>query len=182
MKIYTGISSRETPGEILSLFKKLATYLAKQSYVLRSGGAKGADIAFETGCDKANGKKEIYVPWRNFEGSNSTLIVSNNQSTKPYTIAQQFHPYWHNLSQGARKLQARNTHQILGYDLDNPVFSNFVICWTKSGRGQGGTGQAIRIAKHYNIPVFDAGGWSDMEEIKFRLREFLSNKTERSED
>ena len=35
------------------------------------------------------------------------------------------------------------------------LLSKFVICWTKNGKGTGGTGQAIRIAKGFGIPVFD---------------------------
>lgn len=55
---YTGIGSRETPEEVLSLFTIVGEFLAKKGYILRSGGAKGADKAFEVGCDKAKGKKE----------------------------------------------------------------------------------------------------------------------------
>ena len=112
---YTGIGSRETPEEVLSLFVIVGEFLAKKGYILRSGSAQGADRAFEVGCDKVKGKKEIYLPWRRFEGSNSNLIVKN---TKAFDIAKRFHPYWHNLSNGAKKLQARNSHQVLGQDLD----------------------------------------------------------------
>lgn len=69
------------------------------------------------------------------------------------------------------KLQARNSYQILGLDLNTP--SNFVICWTKNGKGSGGTGQAIRIARAYNIPIFDAGYWNDIEDVRKELKLFL---------
>lgn len=167
-KYYTGIGSRNTPKEVLDLFEKVASFLANKGYILRSGGAKGADKSFEIGCDKINGEKEIYLPWYRFENSNSLLIVSDK---KAFEIAEQFHPYWHNLSQGARKLQARNSHQVLGLDLNTP--SKFILCWTKNGKGQGGTGQAIRIAKQYNIPIFDAGSYSNIEDVKKNLKVFL---------
>lgn len=108
------------------------------------------------------------MPWRGFNGSDSDLIVT---SGKAFDIAEKFHPYWHNLSQGARKLQARNSHQVLGEDLKTP--SRFIICWTKNGSGSGGTGQAIRIAKSNNIPVFDVGKHSDIEILKANFRAFL---------
>ena len=168
MNYYAGIGSRETPINIIHLFKKVAYYLSVKEYILRSGGAKGADKAFEIGCDNHNGKKEIYLPWKGFEGSDSNLIV---RDVKAFEIAEKFHPYWHNLSDGARKLQARNSHQVLGLDLNTPV--NFLICWTKNGKGQGGTGQAIRIAKAYDIPIFDAGSYSDAEDAKKELNYFL---------
>lgn len=168
MNYYAGIGSRKTPKEVLDFFKKVAFFLAKRNFVLRSGGATGADIAFEIGCNKANGTKEIYLPWSGFEGSKSNLVVNNQQA---FEIAKQFHPYWNNLKDGDKKLQARNSHQVLGEDLD--TLSKFIICWTKNGKGQGGTGQAIRIAKHYNIPIFDVGAHKDINEVKSELKKFL---------
>lgn len=128
------------------------------NFVLRSGGANGADLAFEQGVDRAYGAKEICLPWRGFNNSDSDLIVSDR---KAFEIAERYHPYWFHLKEGAKKLQARNSHQVLGKDLNTP--SSFVICWTKNGKGQGGTGQAIRIAKAYDIPVYDAGSYDDMK-------------------
>lgn len=166
---YAGIGARKTPKEIQDLFANVGKYLANERFVLRSGGAKGADQAFEKGCDLAKGKKEIYLPWRGFEGSNSPLIVKDK---KAFEIAEKFHPYWHNLSEGAKKLQARNSHQILGLDLNTP--SKFVICWTEGGKGLGGTGQALRVAKHYKIPIFDAGKYGNVDNIRNRLWVFLT--------
>lgn len=168
MKYYAGIGSRETPTHVQEYFSSLAAFLATKEFTLRSGGAQGSDIAFEIGCDRVNGNKEIYLPWKYFEKSNSNLIISN---PKAYEIAEQFHPYWQNLKDGARKLQARNSHQVLGMDLETP--SEFVICWTKGGKGSGGTGQAIRIANHYGVPVFDAGAYENVDEIKTNLKAFL---------
>ena len=61
-KPYTGIGSRETPNDILTLMSKLATTLERQGYVLRSGGADGADKAFAK--DVTN--KEVFIPWSGF--------------------------------------------------------------------------------------------------------------------
>lgn len=165
---YAGIGSRETPQDVLELSESFAKWFAIKDFILRSGGADGSDKAFENGCDKVNGDKEIYLPWNGFNGSDSKLVVSN---PKAFEIAQKYHPYWHNLKQGAQKLQARNSHQVLGQDLETP--SAFIICWTKKGKGSGGTGQAIRIAKDYNIPVFDMGKYNDIQEIKIELKAFL---------
>lgn len=168
MIYYAGIGSRETPSYVLIIFEEIGEYLAKQGLTLRSGKAKGSDEAFEKGCDRVKGNKEIYLPWEGFEGSNSNLIVKN---PKAFEIAEKFHPYWYNLKQGARKLQARNSHQILGKDLNTP--SKFIICWTEGGKGKGGTGQALRIAHHYGVPVFDAGKYNDFDELLENLKKFL---------
>ena len=52
---YSGIGSRETPDNVLVVMEKLGAAFAKKGFVLRSGGADGADSAFERGCDSANG-------------------------------------------------------------------------------------------------------------------------------
>lgn len=143
MKYYAGIGSRQTPADVLALMSKIAAKLSKDGYVLRSGHAVGADQAFEAGSTSS----EIYLPWPGFEGSTSKLC---SISEAAYAMAAKFHPVWDMLSQGARKLHARNCYQILGYDLKTPV--EFVVCWHN---GSGGTMQAVKIASHYNIPVYN---------------------------
>ena len=168
MVYYAGIGSRETPSGIIALFERVAAYLAQQGFVLRSGHADGADIAFEKGCDKAGGKKEIYLPWVGFNGSSSNLIVKDKRA---FEIAEKFHPYWNNLKAGATKLHARNTHQILGRDFDTP--SAFVLCWTKDGAKIGGTAQAIRIAERYGVSVCNVGRCDDVNAARAVIRGFL---------
>ena len=163
-KYYAGIGSRKTPSEYLEFFSKLGRYLENKGYILRSGGAKGADIAFELKVNKSN--KEIYLPWHGFEGNKSTLVVEKKEA---FDIAKKYHPYWNNLKQGARKLHARNSHQVLGLDLNTP--SDFIICYTNKS---GGTQQALRIAKDYNIPIFNCYGYKDIKECKIEFKKFIS--------
>ena len=166
---YAGIGSRETPETILTLMKMIARHAALANITLRSGGAGGADLAFEEGCDSANGEKEIYIPWKGFNGSTSNLY---NIHPLAFDYVKKYHPNPSALSQGALKLHARNTSQILGKDLNSK--STFVVCYTKGGKGQGGTGQALRIAKDNNIPIFDLGLYeNDIELLKDKYRDFL---------
>ena len=90
-----------------------------------------------------------------------------------FEIAENFHPNWGRLSQGAQKLQARNSHQVLGQNLETP--SSFIVCWTEGGKGSGGTGQAIRIAKHHGIKVIDFGVFKTPEEITLDPFTFVKN-------
>lgn len=145
-KFYAGIGSRETPSHILTLMTGIAEYLAIREWTLRSGGANGADSAFENGAEA----KEIYLPWQGFNGNASPLFRPTPEAIK---MAEKYHPAWHKLRRGARLLMARNCHQVLGLDLKTPV--EMVICWTKDAAGGGGTGQAIRIARDLGIPVND---------------------------
>lgn len=155
-KFYTGIGSRATPPSVISEMVRYAINLAKKGYTLRTGGADGADTAFELGATSFGGKAEIYLPWNTFNGSTSVLYPETLKNwSMAECIASEFHPNWSNLSQGARKMHTRNVYQVLGKDLDTP--SKFVICWTpvECGVPMGGTSQAIRIANEYDIPVYN---------------------------
>ena len=144
MLFYAGIGSRQTPLDILHQMDHIAYELAGRGYTLRSGGADGADKAFERG---SCGKCEIYLPWRGFNGNHSKLFTPTPAAMK---LASQIHPAWGRCSEGARKLHARNCHQILGLDLQTPV--EFVVCWHN---GTGGTLQAVRLAELHSIRVIN---------------------------
>jgi len=143
--IYAGIGSRRTPADVLSVMESIGEQLARAGWTLRSGAADGADSAFERGCDRANGKKEIFLPWPGFNGSTSPL---NRPSQAALALAADHHPAWHMCSRAATLLHARNMHQILGIDLKTPV--DMVICWSP---GHGGTEQALRLARAYGIHI-----------------------------
>lgn len=163
--IYTGIGARSTPDMYLGFMVFVGGELAKRNYTLRSGAADGADSAFERGCDLSNGKKEIFLPWQGFNKSQSEFYFI---SQKAYDLAKSFHPMWNKCNYVARKFHARNCYQVLGFDLETPT--SFIICYTENGSGGGGTGQALRIAKHHNIPIFDLGKYKELPD----LTEFLA--------
>jgi hypothetical protein len=148
MKFYTGIGSRETPKDILLQMTALAIALDNDDWVLRSGGAAGADSAFELGTDH----KVIYLPWSGF-----TNKIADNKSyiVPPLNVdwVYDYHPAPELLSKAGFKLMSRNTYQVLGDDFNTP--SEFVVCWTSDGNASGGTGQALRIAKDFNIPIYN---------------------------
>lgn len=152
---YCGIGSRETPVDVCKSMTTIARRLDKLGYRLRSGGADGADDAFEAGATN----KQIFLPWDGFNGRKadgvSYVVPDFNEE---YT--NKFHPKPASLSQGAKRLMSRNANQVLGLHLNDPV--DFVLCWTKDGKASGGTGQAIRIALSLNIPVFNLkNGYDD---------------------
>lgn len=134
--VYAGIGSRETPTFILGYMTGLAMRLQKEGWWLSSGGAKGADTAFENGA-----------------GEHKTIYRPKHANPAALELAAKFHPAWDRCDQYAKELHARNGMIVLGVDLKTPV--KFIACWTKAGLAGGGTGQALRIAKAYNIPVFN---------------------------
>lgn len=157
-KIYSGIGSRKTPDAVLTLMFKWGAYLGQSGFTLRSGGAFGADCAFENGCNSVQGAKQIYTAEHAKYRSDWRLHAS------------QFHPAWKNCTAGMQLLHARNSPIILGGGLNEPA--DFVLCWTPNGRPCGGTGQGLRIAEHHGIPVFNF--WYPGEATD-ALREWLSH-------
>lgn len=156
---YTGIGSRQTPPYILRIMEEVAADLALAGCILRSGAAPGADLAFERGCDRNQGRKEIYLPWKGFNHSTSPLY---DIPEKAYMIASETIGHrWNALTMPVKKLMARNVMQVMGQNLDTP--SAFVICWSSDGcntyekrsKQTGGTGQAIALASIMGIPIYN---------------------------
>lgn len=158
--VYTGIGSRDTPLAIQERMSWLAADLASDGWTLRSGAATGADTAFALGA----GATEIYVPWQTFgAGTPGDRILATELPTfgAAMEIAAEHHRAWNQLTNGAQLLMARNVFQVLGRDLHSP--SAMVICWAPKPildedgdvcSVAGGTGQAVRIAYTYGIPVY----------------------------
>ena len=127
-RAYTGIGSRETPPEILSLMRSVAARLAAVGWRLRSGAAPGADAAFGAGPDC-----EIYLPWLGFQDSRSELAIERMPVlAQAEQVAAAHHPAWGRLRRTVRLLMARNACQVLGADLQSPVA--FILCWAPNPR------------------------------------------------
>jgi hypothetical protein len=172
---FGGIGSRETPENVLKIMTQLGYSLAKKDFILRSGGANGADLAFENGCDKANGKKEIYLPWKGFNDSKSDLYYENLPK-EATDIAFEHHPGLYKCKYGVIKLMARNTCQVLGKDCKTP--SNFIICYCKvvNNKPTGGTSQAIRVAEAHKIPVFNLFFKEELDKLKVFIQELETKR------
>ena len=144
MTHYTGVGSRQTPQYVLELMTRIAMKCCRLGYTLRSGGADGADKAFEAG---AGAMKEIYL--------------AHHSTPEAEALASKFHPAWNRCSSFVRKLHGRNSFQVLGPALISP--STALVCWTPDGCishaertiKTGGTGTAISIANAYNVPIFN---------------------------
>lgn len=179
---YTGIGSRETPKDILEYMELVAIRLSKLGYIMRSGGAQGADSAFEKGVPNPE-LREIYIPWGGFGYDDDKKY--HNPSKGYYAlqnlgfeedamkIAGRLHPAWGACSRGAKSLHSRNIHQILGQDLQTPA--DFVIAYAKedrNGNAKGGTAMAISLADMRGIPVYNLYRDGDRE----KLEKFLNGE------
>lgn len=168
--IITGIGSRRTPRDILELMRVIPNCYGYDT-VIRSGGADGADTAFETGARN----REIYLPWRGFNRNPSSLFL-DNMDQRYVEVASQLlfdlHPKAAELKQGPFKLHTRNIFQVLGHDLQTP--SDLLICWTPDGAYRhdmvtyrtGGTGTAIKLASLMDIPIYNLARKSHLKHIE----------------
>lgn len=177
MKFYTGVGSRETPDDILELMSKTAYKLASLGWTLRSGGAKGADSAFEEGSNKYYlGAKEIYLPYDGFNkhwashGQGNILVENPATLLTASIIASTIHPNWDAVVNASNdfgfKAHSRNVFQVIGTDFSTP--SKMLIAWTKltkAGEPMGGTATAINLAKRYGVEVFNLNKPEDKERV-----------------
>ena len=158
MKAYAGIGAREINPILTIEFIKIGRHLAQDANLtLRSGGAEGADSAFEWGADDGSGKKEIFLPWKNFNHNKSTLVLPTPIPEDVAIIARSIYPHWDYVTEPVRRLHARNVYQILGWDLND--FSAFVVCYTErpydDPKAVGGTLFGIKLAESRDIPVYN---------------------------
>ena len=137
----------------------------EKGFTLRSGGADGSDLLFE---NNHKGKKEIYIPWKGFNNSNSNLFIQPPGASE---IAFTVHPIYENLKDSVKKLHDRNVLQVLGQDLKTP--SDFVVCYTSDGCEKhkertsktGGTGTAISVASNRGIKVINVKNDESYEKL-----------------
>lgn len=159
-KVYAGIGSRETPSHICDKMVEISRLLERKfSYTLRSGGAVGSDTAFEQGVIQY---KEIFYTY-GYRVNGERVIQYDQQdwdfATKMFKL---YHPSKGNIKNaGVKNLLIRNTFQIFGVGIDSERV-DFVLCYTPDGSdgsstsdNTGGTGQALRIAHDYKIPVYN---------------------------
>ena len=167
-RIYAGIGARATPPEVLRLMTQLAGRMESDGWRLRSGGARGADAAFEAGVADPS-KRAIYLPGASFNqrvaGSSgyidSTRLPGWEQALE--TVAQ-YHPAPERLSPFARDLMARNAMQVMGPNMDRPA--DLVVAYTPGGEVVGGTGQALRMAGALGIPIRNLGDPATLASVR----------------
>lgn len=172
--IYAGIGARATPPDIIELMRTLGIAYAKKDYVLHTGAAPGADQAYAEGALYGGGQVRLFLPWPSYEqewvnslgkfrGVQLQIVVLKDSDTLAHMSVAELHPSFASLSQGARKLHARN-YLIL-------KDSDFVSCWTPRGLEAGGTGQGIRIAEQQVKQVWNLGNQAICKGVVDRLKE-----------
>lgn len=201
MAFYTGVGSRETPPEVISIMEDAGFRLARLGFTLRSGKAGGADEAFQVGMQKYcesldNGYQEeycrrlaeIYIPWDGFASDNDNLwdywdypldyvdYLMPNQKSVRDSLVEEIHPNFEALKRkrGAFALHSRNVHQVLGANILKPQPSAFCLYYAqedKNGNPKGGTATAVNLAKKYGVRTLNL----NTPERLALLEQFLTN-------
>lgn len=170
-RFYAGIGSRETPEEILIEMTKLGRIFETCGLTLRSGNAEGADQAFASGVES---NAQIWLPWDHFQKDFRKMKprhdykVISSHDKEAFQSVIEFHPNANNLSEFGCLFMARNYRQVIGLGEPN---SEFIVAWTEGGLVRGGTGQALRIAKKYNIDIINMYKYETANEVLIKLNE-----------
>ena len=167
---YAGVGSRRTPPDILDAMADIAQTLGDAGTTLSTGGAYGADKAFETGALRTDAPITVHTPWPGYNGyrpgrdPETDIDVVHPKSTESVQgrsyaeLAREHHPYWNRCSRGARALFVRNVSILAGaLDGDDGTLPvRAVIAYTPNGlpvgREAGGTGHTLRTADSLGIP------------------------------
>lgn len=179
---YVGAGMSTAPKEILYLIEDAARMLAAEGIHLRTHGGQGPCEAFVRGA-KDPSLYSVFIPGTSW----ATLNTRNPGVYGPYTegfidfehatnYARKFHPSWPGLAGTVQRMMAMVSYQVLGPQLIDPAL--FVLCWTPNGTGGDTTGQVIRLAQAFNIPIFDLGVMDPMaagEAIMTLLAEHAAN-------
>lgn len=185
--VYAGVGSRATPDNVIRLMRRTATELAHKGWILRSGAARGADCAFEDGCNEAGGRKEIYLPWNGFSASPGARkrtdaergVTCVTNTVRADAVSRAHWPgkpiAWDAMRRGTQALMRRNACQVLGAELKTPALA--VLYWTPLPES-GGTTQALRIARAYQISCVRIATGTDVAAIVEQL-ENIAQETDR---
>lgn len=171
-RYWTGVGSRNTPPDILLMMQLIGKVLTDLGYILRSGGAEGADTAFYAGC-KLSDKfyeftPEVFLSWDGMEAYGKKWHHDPKEGFydahryKTWQSANQIalltRGSWERCGWGGQQHHTRNVFQVIGHSLTAP--SDFLICWAppvgkKTPWVRGGTVTAVKLAVQRKIEVFN---------------------------
>lgn len=169
---YTGIGSRKTPPNVQYQMSWLGYQFARKGRTFRSGGAEGADLAFENGARHYYNKNnidshnllQIFFPGNYFNQRRADARQGRIDSSllpgwsEAHYIASQIHPKWSAMDRDPwmQDLHARNVFQVLGPFIDHP--SDYLVYYApedSKGNIKGGTRTAVVLARQYQIPTYN---------------------------
>lgn len=171
---YVGTGDADTPADIVQTMRRLGRQLAREGWTLRTNGADGANSAYEQGVDSVPGAKELYLPWRGYNGRREGQFGASEAARE---LAAAAHPGWHRATDSVKSLLATNCHLLLGRDLNTPA--RFLVTWTPDGAvfeserstKTGSTALLIVLAERHHIPRFNFNRGGSINALSRFIRE-----------
>jgi len=154
------IGSRDADDTQYEAAMGLAEGLSRIGVYINTGGALRIDQAAMQGT--IDGYLNVFLPWASYNAEiipqHAKRTVYDSRIHTEWTISvQMFHPAPGRLTRGAFALHARN------YGIIRPT--KLVVAFPNE-TGGGGTGQGIRIAKHFGIPLIQHNKGSKIPPIQ----------------
>lgn len=155
-KVYVAIIGTRGPdNEQRWAARRLAAMMSSVGIVTRTGAAIGIDQAAMEGATST--LLEVYLPWESYNqgiipGGCRKIVYDIHRHTEWIASVNIYHPAPGRLSRGAQALMARNFGIIngdIGEDRCHAVFA------FPDEKGEGGTGQGIRIANALGVKLFE---------------------------
>lgn len=163
-KYYTGTGHISVPKGIKNTIIELSAILAKKGYILRTGGEKGSDEAFEEGCDSIDSSlKEIYLPWEGFNDREGIVFDKNQEIMEDM---KDFHINIKAITIKAKYKLGRDYWELKGRDMNTP--SEFLIIYDT---GDGSANYTHRLANRYKIPVYNLYEKEVLNKVKKYIKE-----------
>lgn len=151
------IGSRRLSAEQAERCRQVGARLAGLGALVVSGGAEGADLAFVEGALEAGGKALCVLPWSSYNAAlipdGCERLVFNPAVHQDWLeMAREQHPAWGRLSQGARRLHARNSGILVG---EAPSQRVSAVIAQRAADRRGGTEQGLRLARALGVRLID---------------------------
>ena len=157
--IVTGIGTRKTNSQAFAMLYKIARRMAHTGWKLRSGGAIGADTAWEKGWEGFDTKEIFLSRGTSFDIAKNAACgrISDYGDIwlEAEDIASRLHPRWDYLDLSSQALHTRNVFQVLGMDLKTKTDVVAAYAPPLGASVKGGTATAYNLARAKGIPTFN---------------------------
>ena len=167
------------PPAVQRAYLRIATEVGRAGGIVRTGAAVGADQAGAEAALKAGGRVALVLPWASYEltwrrriksaypGRVAEIIYTPTQHAAWADSVRQLHPAADKLSRGVFALHARNYGIVVGEKRRADIVVAVPLS-TEPGK-EGGTGQAIRVARAFGIRVINlTAGWKRLGKDRWK--------------
>lgn len=162
------------PAQYNKIIGRCVRYLRKQNCTVRVNNRYQTE---QLAIRDSGGKCEVFSAFSEDYGAITAGL--DNRDEKYYEaidFVKKYCPEYNSLVRGKQAQLIVVARLMLGINLNEPV--DFVVCHTKNGYGIGEMALLIKVAREYNIPVFDSGYYNEYEsdDMEEQLKVFIKEQ------